>query len=343
MKPALISAHAQHVMQAVQAGPAGIDATGERAIARSWRRCVDQHQLDPASRRAPNVVEHRRLQDHRAPLEHMIAMARWQMSSLHQQLGRDGHVVLLTDARGVVIDSVFNESERTGLQQSGLWLGSVWSEDHEGTNGVGTCLIERQSVTIRRDEHFRGKHVGLTCSASPIVDSQGELIAVLNLSSVREDHSLQRHFQGMSLTHVSARLIESCFFIGQHPHSFLLRLHPEAGFVGLLGEGLLAFDHSGRIGSVNQSALDMLGRAREQLIGQPLASLLETPVEQLLSQSSGQSTIARPIRLLDGRLFYAQVREPLRSIAPISSRVASSPALKKPHVTGNAVHLRIVD
>lgn len=214
MKPALINAHAQQVLQAVQDTHANHGPIADRAITRSWRRCLDQYQLDPASRRAPNVVEHPRLQDHRAPLEHIIAVAHWQMSNLHQQLGRDGHVVLLTDARGVAIDSVFNESERAEFQRSGLWLGSVWSEDCEGTNGVGTCLVERAHVTIRRDEHFRGKHVGLTCSASPIFDASGELLAVLNLSSVRDDHSLQQHFQAMALTNLSAKLIESCFSWG---------------------------------------------------------------------------------------------------------------------------------
>ena len=177
MKPALINAHAQQVLQAVQGSIASHSAAADLAITRSWRRCLDQYQLDPASRRAPNVVEQPRLQDHRAPLEHIIAEAHWQMSSLHQQLGRDGHVVLLTDARGVAIDSVFNESERTEVQRSGLWLGSVWSEDYEGTNGVGTCLVERQHVTIRRDEHFRGKHVGLTCSASPSICRRSSLRA----------------------------------------------------------------------------------------------------------------------------------------------------------------------
>ena len=136
MKPALINAHAQQVLQAVQGTLANHGPIADRAITRSWRRCLDQYQLDPASRRAPNVVEHPRLQDHRAPLEHIIAVAHWQMNNLHQQLGRDGHVVLLTDARGVAVDSVFNESERAEFQRSGLWLGSVWSEDCEGTNGV---------------------------------------------------------------------------------------------------------------------------------------------------------------------------------------------------------------
>lgn len=313
MTPTLISAHAQQVLQAVQGTQPQPGPAADIAITRSWRRCLDQHRLDPASRRAPDVLEHPRLKDHRAPLEHIIAVARWQMNSLHQQVGRDGHVVLLTDARGVAIDSVFNDAEQAEFQRSGLWLGSVWSEETEGTNGVGTCLVERRHVTIRRDEHFRGKHVGLTCSASPIFDSKGELLAVLNLSSVRPETSLQQHYQAMALTNLSARLIESCFFLGDDPHRYLLRFHPQAGFVGLLGEGLLSFDEQARICSVNQAALELLGISREQWVGQPLASLLETPIEHVLSQASAQPSLCWPIRLQDGRLFYGQLRAPLRT------------------------------
>jgi len=335
MTSALISAHAQQVLQAVH-GSAHTQTQGhgpmaDAAITRSWRRCLDQHQLDPASQRAPNVVEHPRLQDHRAPLEHIIAVARWQMSSLHQQLGGDGHVVLLTDAQGVVIDSVFNEAERVDFQRAGLWMGAMWSEDIEGTNGVGTCLVERQHVTIRRDEHFRGRHAGLTCSASPIFDARGELLAVLNLSSAREEHSLHQRFQAMALTNLSAKLIENCFFLGHEPRRYLLRFHPEARFVGLLGEGLLSFDDSARICSVNQAALDLLGLGREQLVGQPLTLLLESPLEQLLGQASPQPGLCWPLRLADGRLFYGQLREPVRTPA--------KPAVELPKIVDTRVCL----
>ena len=329
MKPALINAHAQQVLQAVQGAHATHGPLADLAITRSWRRCLDQYQLDPASRRATNVVEHPRLQDHRAPLEHIICAAHWQMSNLHQQLGRDGHVVLLTDARGVAIDSVFNESERAEFQRSGLWLGSVWSEDCEGTNGVGTCLVERQDVTIRRDEHFRGKHVGLTCSASPIFDASGELLAVLNLSSVGEEHSLQQHFKAMALTNLSAKLIESCFFLGHDPQRYLLRFHPEAGFVGLLGEGLLSFDESARICSVNHAALGLLGLRRDQVVGQSLTMLLETPIDQVMSQASAQPSVSWPMRLVDGRLLYGQLREPLRRVPLVTPAI---PQINDVHV-----------
>ena len=329
MKPALINAHAQQVLQAVQGTHATHGPIADLAITRSWRRCLDQYQLDPASRRAPNVVEHPRLQDHRAPLEHIIAVAHWQMSNLHQQLGRDGHVVLLTDARGVAIDSVFNESERAEFQRSGLWLGSIWSEDCEGTNGVGTCLVERQHVTIRRDQHFRGKHAGLTCSASPIFDASGELLAVLNLSSVREEQGLQQHFKAMALTNLTAHLIESCYFLGHDPQRYLLRFHPESGYVGLLGEGLLSFDESACICSVNHAALELLGLSREQVVGQSLTMLLETPLDQVMSQASSQPSVCWPMRLLDGRLLYGQLREPLRKVPLVTPAI---PQINDVHV-----------
>jgi len=329
MKPAFINAHAQQVLQAVQGTDANHGPIADLAITRSWRRCLDQYQLDPASRRAPNVVEHPRLQDHRAPLEHIIAVAHWQMSNLHQQLGRDGHVVLLTDARGVAIDSVFNESERAEFQRSGLWLGSVWSEDCEGTNGVGTCLVERQHVTIRRDQHFRGKHAGLTCSASPIFDASGELLAVLNLSSVQEEESLQQHFKAMALTNLTANLIESCYFLGHDPQRYLLRFHPESGFVGLLGEGLLSFDESACICSVNHAALALLGLSRDQVVGQSLTMLLETPLDQVMSQAGSQPNVCWPMRLVHGRLLYGQVREPLCQVPLVTPAI---PKINDVHV-----------
>lgn len=310
MTSTLISAHAQQVLQAVHGLPASQHNGAGLAITRSWHRCLNQHHLDPASRQAPCVVEQPRLQDHRAPLEHIIGVARWQMNSLHQQLGRSGHVVLLTDAQGVVIDSVLDEAERVEFQRAGLWLGAMWSEDCEGTNGVGTCLVERQHVTIRRDEHFRGRHAGLTCSASPIFDPHGQLLAVLNVSSAHEERTLQERFQALSLTSLSARLIESCYFLQHQPQHFLLRFHPEPGFTGLLGEGLLGFDERGAITSANQMALDLLGLTRPQLARQLLATLVQMPLEQLLDRASPQPGLCWPLRLADGRVLHAQLRAP---------------------------------
>jgi len=206
------------------------------------------------------------------------------MNTLYQQLGGAGHTILLTDAQGVVIDSVFHEAEQSLLERAGLWLGAVWNEDIEGTNGVGTCLVERQPITIFREEHFRIRHTGLTCSAMPVFDPAGNLQAVLNVSTVREQQSRQSQFHTMALTTLSAKLIENGFFLQHCKQDYLLRFHTQPEFLGLLSEGLLAFDEGGRITAVNEPALNLLATRREALLGQSLEGVLDIRLNEHLDR-----------------------------------------------------------
>jgi len=63
----------------------------------------------------------------------------------------------------------------------------VWSEDAEGTNGIGTCLVEQRALTIHRDQHFFARNTALSCSTAPIYDHEGNLIAALDVSSCRAE------------------------------------------------------------------------------------------------------------------------------------------------------------
>lgn len=321
MASQLITQHAKQVFRFGQGLAAGHGPAADPAIARSWRRCLDQHQLDPACPRPTSVIEQARLADHREQLHEVIDIARWQMNSLHQQLGGSGHAVLLTDARGVVIDSVANEAERPDFQRAGLWLGAVWDEAIEGTNGVGLCLVERQALTIRRDEHFLGQHAALTCSASPVFDPAGGLLAVLNVSSAREDLSRQSRFHTMALTNLSAKLIESCFFLQHCEGNYLLRFHAQPEYIGLLSEGLLAFDGGGLITAVNETGLNLLATSRDALLGQNLEKVLDIRLDDLLERSRPQPGACWPLRTLDGQLLHGQLRGPQMRAIPSTPRV----------------------
>ncbi len=316
----LITQHAQQVFSFGQGLATTYGPAADPAIARSWRRCLDQHQLDPACPRPTSVIEQARLADHRERLHDVIDIARWQMNSLHQQLGGSGHAVLLTDAHGVVIDSVANEAERPEFQRAGLWLGAVWDEAIEGTNGVGLCLVERQALTIRRDEHFLGQHASLTCSASPVFDPAGGLLAVLNVSSAREDLSRQSRFHTMALTNLSAKLIESCFFLQHCEGNYLLRFHAQPEYIGLLSEGLLAFDGGGQITAVNETGLNLLATSRAVLLGQHLEKVLDIRLDELLERSRPQPGACWPLRTLDGHLLHGQLRGPQMRTIPTAPR-----------------------
>jgi len=326
-----LSRHAQQVLTVTQgkAHPGGPGS--DPSIARSWLRCLEDYHLDPSLSIAPTVLEHGRLLESREHLRQVLQIAGNEMTSLHQQLSGAGHAVLLTDARGVILNCVTAPAERKIFERAGLWLGADWSEACEGTNGIGTCLVERQSLTIHQDEHFRGRHTGLTCSASPVFDPHGELMAVLDVSSARPEVSRQSQFHTMALVNLSAKMIESCYFLRHYDNHWLLRFHLQAESVGLFSEGLLAFDGEGRISAVNQSALNLLGQGRSGLLGQPVEAFFDCSLDELLGRASAQASASWPLRTRDGRALFAVLRGQPRSVPKV---LAPTPApLERPKLS----------
>jgi transcriptional regulator of acetoin/glycerol metabolism len=325
-----LSRHAQQVLTVTQ-GKSHLHGPGsDPSIARSWLRCLEDYHLDPALTMAPTVLEHGRVLESRERLQQVLQIAGNEMTSLHQQLSGAGHAVLLTDARGVILNCVTAPAERKIFERAGLWLGADWSEACEGTNGIGTCLVERQSLTIHQDEHFRGRHTGLTCSASPVFDPHGELLAVLDVSSARHEVSRQSQFHTMALVNLSAKMIESCYFLRYFDNQWLLRFHLQAESVGLFSEGLLAFDGEGRICAVNQSALNLLGHIRGGLLGKPVEAFFDCSLDELLGRASPGANASWPLRTRDGRRLFAVLRGQSRSIpVPVvqSPMVAERPRL----------------
>ena len=309
-----LSRHAQQVLTVSQGKPHLHGPGADPSIARSWLRCLEDYHLDPALTMAPTVLEHGRVLESRERLQQVLQIAGNEMSSLHQQLSGAGHAVLLTDARGVILNCVTAPAERKIFERAGLWLGADWSEACEGTNGIGTCLVERQALTIHQDEHFRGRHTGLTCSASPVFDPHGELLAVLDVSSARHEVSRQSQFHTMALVNLSAKMIESCYFLRYFDNQWLLRFHLQAESVGLFSEGLLAFDGEGRISAVNQSALNLLGHIRGGLLGKPVEAFFDCSLDDLLGRASVNASASWPLRTRDGRSLFAVLRGQPRSI-----------------------------
>ncbi|MBF0640259.1 sigma-54-dependent Fis family transcriptional regulator [Pseudomonas protegens] len=324
-----LSQHAQQVLTVAQ-GKAHLQGPGsDPSIARSWLRCLEDYHLDPAQVMAPTVLEHGRLLESRERLQDVLQIAGTEMANLHQQLSGAGHAVLLTDARGVILNCITAPSERKIFEHAGLWLGADWSEAREGTNGIGTCLVERQPLTIHQGEHFRGRHTGLTCSASPVFDPHGELLAVLDVSSARQDVSRQSQFHTMALVNLSAKMIESCYFLRYFENQWLLRFHLQAESVGLFSEGLLAFDGDGRICAVNQSALNLLGHIRGGLLGKPVESFFDCSLDELLGRASINASASWPLRTRDGRRLFALLRgqpQPAAQPAVLRAPQAIAPA-----------------
>src|SRR5262249_547723 len=126
----------------------------------------------------------------------------------------------------------------------GTWLGGVWSEDLEGTNGIGTCIIEERPITVHRGQHFRSRNKDLSCSGAPIFGIDGRLIAVLDVSAIDPGRSERAHALTGALSIEVARAIEERFFREQYRRQWIVAIAlPEESAPGML----LAVDGSQRI------------------------------------------------------------------------------------------------
>ncbi|MFC7704261.1 GAF domain-containing protein [Plastorhodobacter daqingensis] len=183
----LIANQGGHIERVIRSLSSGSAAARSR-LAASWQRSWQKHGLDPAQtpRRAPDTV---RLRERRDQLGPVLAVAAPRLNELFVMLGQCGCGVLLTDAEGVVIDSRCAAGDADVFRNWGLTPGTDWSEAAQGTNGIGTCLAERRAVTIHRDQHYLAGNIGMSCIDAPIFGPDAALVAALDVSSARADHT----------------------------------------------------------------------------------------------------------------------------------------------------------
>src|SRR5262249_40042033 len=108
------------------------------------------------------------------------------------------YVLLLADENGVVVDHRGEEQENGRFRVRGSWLGAVWTEALEGTNGIGTTLAEEAAVTIHKANHFRARDIDLSCSAAPIFGPCVRVIGIICITSI--DPEVSEHAYQMAAT-----------------------------------------------------------------------------------------------------------------------------------------------
>ncbi|HEY4212167.1 MAG TPA: sigma-54-dependent Fis family transcriptional regulator [Steroidobacteraceae bacterium] len=303
-----IGSHTRYIQSVLRGTSREDSASTPDYVKRSWLRCLNQYRLDPQSQREPYVLpREERLARKEQNLE-LVSFADAEMAHLYHQLAGSGYSIILTDRDGVLLDYYGDLSFRNAAFRTGLVLGAVWSEEYGGTNGMGTCLIERAPLVIHRDQHFFSRNTGLTCCAAPIFDYRGELVAVLDASG--ESDRAQQHT--LVLVNMSAQMIENRLFLNRFKDAFVVRFHSRPELVGTWGEGILALDAGGTIAALDRNALFQLGfKSATDLIGAPLERVFNISLSALVGRSQKKSFHALPIyETRHGGRFFAIAQAP---------------------------------
>lgn len=187
-------------------------AAATSAVAASWCRSALHHGLDPSTNRRSDRIDGTILSQLREANGELLAAASPVLDNLFGSVGRTGCCVILSDTDGVVLEARSGTGDAALFDAIGLTPGAEWSEAAEGTNGIGTCLVEQRPVTILRAEHFASRNIGVSCMDAPIFDPEGQLVAALDVSSARADHGDAMAALISALVQDAARQIERDFF-----------------------------------------------------------------------------------------------------------------------------------
>ncbi|WLH70626.1 sigma-54-dependent Fis family transcriptional regulator [Pseudomonas sp. FP2309] len=224
----------------------------------SWRRSMEQHHLDPGSLQGPRILTEPLLKECRERAELFMRIAGEAVGQLHHRVRHADYCVMLTDAQGQTIDHRVDTAIRTDCRKAGLYLGTCWSEAEEGTCGVATVLTSKAAVTVHKRDHFRAAFIGLTCSAAPIFDPQGNLLGVMDASALKSPDDRRSQHLVRQMVAQSAEAIENAFFMHSARQHWVLQAHSTPGYVDSQPDLLLAWDQDGRLQALNSKARQAL-------------------------------------------------------------------------------------
>lgn len=307
----------------------------EAQIAESWERSLLKHGLDPKNPQPVDILTDYEIQQQLQRHEDYLNIARNGLTGLSKRVADAGFSVLLTDEAGLALDARLPSADKKTWQDAGLLVGSTWSESEAGTNGIGTCLVEKESMIIHHHEHFFSNHSQLSCSVTPIFDPLGNLKGCLNASCLGATGTKESQFLTLQMIIMYGRMIENSYFRQTYRSQITMHVKETNNFADLAQEQLLAINERGVIIGANRSAFaeyeSLLPRG-EQLLGLKIEEIVGLTVDQLLTKSNGGSTSIRheSPKLLD------EIEIALRIPAnKITSSIITPSAIKEPNATSS--------
>lgn len=281
----------------------------QRLISNSWQRC-QSYGLDPRKKpKDANVLESTQVKEERERHGELLKVANAEMHSLYQQVSGSGWSLLLTDNRGVILDYVGDPNLRREFRSAGLWLGADWSERQEGTNGIGTALTESRPVAVLRDQHYKTCHHSLSCCGAPILDPDGQVIAVLDASTVNGNQTPETQSHTLALVTLSAQFISKWRFLETFSDAIIVRFHSRCEYVGLINDGVLAVSREGTIVGADHNACVFLGLPdRHRLIGWPIDQVLDIRPEILVERAERPYLPYWVINTTQGTQLHARIQ-----------------------------------
>jgi transcriptional regulator of acetoin/glycerol metabolism len=300
-----------HKDQTTQAGFASEsdNLSASSPLSESWLRCQG-YGLNRADDLVP-FIRPTLLNEVRGQNGWVAQLAQPLIERLGGEINRQPSIVVISDARGMVLETCGNSHFLRKASRISLAPGNLWGEQERGTNAIGTALALGALCEVNGDEHFLNQNTGLYCAAAPIYRPDGLIAGVLDIST-----PAQRPFDNArSLILQAVRHIEHQWVMGcVTPQHWTLRLHSDARVLGSAHELILVFRDE-ILTAANRLAMQEFNLTPACFGTLNFASLF--PEMQRQTLNAPRQTLA-----VNNRHYYSQLQMPKRhsqAIRPLLS------------------------
>ncbi|WP_246518650.1 sigma-54-dependent Fis family transcriptional regulator [Ancylobacter lacus] len=213
-------------------------------IERSWQRSAVSG-VDPRGRGSDFIVSPDEVDGLRRHHGGLLQAAGKTFERLADILGETATMVVVTDNRGVIIDTAGDPHIVDAAHDIRLEIGANWGETVTGTNGIGTALVTGKPVYVRAAEHFCEGVKSWTCIGAPIRNPlDGSVIGVVDFSGPQDIFRRHNIALGvMAASHIELALADQLRIERMHLLELCLSRLQGAG----RGDGYVILDRHGRV------------------------------------------------------------------------------------------------
>lgn len=239
-----------------------LDPNLNELVKQSWIRSIS-YKVDCLQSEGPVVIPSGKLAEIVREKQDLLAISLPLMESLYSFVKGSGFLVILCDENGHLLKVIGDETTLRQAEEIRFVEGADWSEEVMGTNAIGTCIKVDQPIQIYAAEHFSRICQSWTCSASPIHDSEGSIIGVLNMSGPFE--KVHPHTLGMIVSAVEA-IENQLLLIEKAQKNETMQSYLKATMNNLT-DGVLIVNREGVIIKTNEVFLQMVKLSEEEVVG----------------------------------------------------------------------------
>lgn len=240
----------------------------------SRRRCLEEYSLTPDSVLKPHVLTHHELSEKLDNHEDFLRTAMTEVDQLFHLLVDNEYMVSIAAPDGTMLMFKCDYQILGNITSIGVIPGSNWSEENQGTNGIGTCLQSGRAIAVVGEQHFDLKNQNVTCFAAPIFGRDGAIEGILNVTSSQQEATSTIRLVGGLVTRSAAR-IERRSFVQRNSEYRVLRLMEEKAYSDLATETLLSLNDRNEIVDVTENAIDLFGSPRGTILGKSFQEFLD--------------------------------------------------------------------